>query len=242
MAISMDRFRVGFSLVGFLAVVLVNAPAAPVFAQDPAQAFRILQGVVLDETTLQPASGVVVELLGTDLETITDEQGLFTFENPPEGLVSVRVVTPERVSLVQNFELASGGGVAYVQFALPPIDVVVSQLLNPDRSLPETNLTAADLVAREVPALGAATGELGFDDRPVHLRGVSSMRLSSEPLLFLNGVRVSGVSLIDALAQIPAEDVEDIEILRGPAAAFLYPYAANGVIHVKTRTGANAPD
>lgn len=239
----MGRFRFGFPLVGSLAAVALTAPAGPAFAlQDAGQGFRVLQGVVLDESTLQPMSGAVVGLLGTDLQAVTDDQGLFTFENPPVGLVSVRVVTPERVSVVQNFELDAGAGVAYVQFALPAIEVMVSQLLNPVRQLPETNLTAADLVSREVPSLGAATGSLGFDARGVHLRGVGSIRLSSEPLLFLNGIRITGVSLIERLAQIPAEDVEDIEILRGPAAAFLYPYAANGVIHVKTRQGENSPD
>ena len=242
METSMGRFRVGFSLLCSLATVIAAAPHAPVLAQDGGQAFRILQGVVLDETTLQPVPGVMVTLLGTDLETVTDEQGLFTFENPPEGLVQVRVMTPERLSLVQNFELNSGAGIAYVQFALPPIDVMLSALLDREAPLPETNLTAADLVARQVPSLGAATGSLGFDARGVYLRGVSSMTLNSEPILFLNGVRITGVSLIDALSQIPAEDVEDIEILRGPAAAFLYSYAANGVIHVKTRQGENAPD
>jgi hypothetical protein len=239
MTTQMGRFRLGLFVLGSLAFT----PAAPLFAQqDAVQEFRVLQGVVLDETSLRPVPGAVVGLLGTDLETVTDENGLFTFENPPAGLVSVRVVTPERVSVVQNFELDPGTGVAYVQFALPPIEVMVAQLLHPAPQLPETNLTAADLVAREVPALGATTGSLGFDARGVHLRGVNSLQLSSEPMLFLNGVRITGVTLIDALSQIPAEDVEDIEILRGPAAAFLYPYAANGVIHVKTRQGENAPD
>jgi outer membrane receptor for ferrienterochelin and colicin len=32
--------------------------------------------------------------------------------------------------------------------------------------------------------------------------------------------------------------VAEIEILRGPAAAFLYPFAANGVVNVKTKRGA----
>jgi hypothetical protein len=238
----MGRFRVGFSLLCSLAMVTVTAPGSPVLAQDARQGFRVLQGVVLDETTMQPVPGVIVSLLGTDLATVTDAQGLFTFENPPEGLVQVRVVTPERVSLVQNFELDPGAGVAYVQFALPPIDVMVAQLLQAETQIAETNLTAADLVTRQVPGLGAATGSIGSDARPVQLRGVSSMTLSSEPLLFLNGVRITGISLIDALSQIPAEDVEDIEILRGPAAAFLYSYAANGVIHVRTRSAENTPD
>jgi outer membrane receptor for ferrienterochelin and colicin len=44
-------------------------------------------------------------------------------------------------------------------------------------------------------------------------------------------------SAFDALERIPASDVERVEVLRGPAAAFLYPYAANGVINVVTKRG-----
>jgi outer membrane receptor for ferrienterochelin and colicin len=40
---------------------------------------------------------------------------------------------------------------------------------------------------------------------------------------------------LDLLRMIPATDVADISVLRGPAAAFLYPYAANGVISVTTK-------
>ena len=41
--------------------------------------------------------------------------------------------------------------------------------------------------------------------------------------------------MFDVLSQIPASDVEDIEVLRGPTAAFLYPFAANGVVEVRTK-------
>ena len=41
---------------------------------------------------------------------------------------------------------------------------------------------------------------------------------------------------MEALRQIPASDVEDIKVLKGPAAAFLYPLAANGVVAVTTRS------
>ncbi len=56
-------------------------------------------------------------------------------------------------------------------------------------------------------------------------------------MLFVDGVRVQGAGIYDALSQIPAEDVEAIEVLRGAAAAFLHPDGANGVIHVRTISG-----
>ena len=40
---------------------------------------------------------------------------------------------------------------------------------------------------------------------------------------------------MEALSQIPASQVLDIRVLRGPVAAFLYPLAANGVVLVTTR-------
>ncbi len=41
---------------------------------------------------------------------------------------------------------------------------------------------------------------------------------------------------MEALSQIPASNVEKIEVLRGPAAAVRYPLAANGVVLVTTQS------
>ena len=97
-------------------------------------------------------------------------------------------------------------------------------------------LTAADLLAIKVPSTRVTTGDIGKDDYQIRLRGYGSFTQDVQPLVIIDGVRVSGTeTAFDVLSQIPASDVEDIQVLRGPAAAFLYPFAANGVVEVRTK-------
>ncbi len=63
----------------------------------------------------------------------------------------------------------------------------------------------------------------------------------------LPAIEVAVLQLFSSAAemapQISADDVVDLDVLRGPAAAFLYSYAANGVIHIRTMSGKqDAPD
>ena len=68
----------------------------------------------------------------------------------------------------------------------------------------------------------------------------SAISLGGEPDIYLDGVRMAGGfgEALSLLRQIPASDVRDIQILRGPAAAFLHG-SADGVIHVRTKSGRN---
>jgi TonB-linked SusC/RagA family outer membrane protein len=89
----------------------------------------------------------------------------------------------------------------------------------------------------------------------INIRGQNSVNLSNEPLLVIDGVRVdnspaSDVSIASQLNFFPVgeqsgrfddlipEDIESIEIVKGPSAATLYGTdAANGVIVVMTKRG-----
>jgi TonB-linked SusC/RagA family outer membrane protein len=78
------------------------------------------------------------------------------------------------------------------------------------------------------------------------VRGRSSMSLTSDPLVFVDGVRVdnrmptSGTNFnaTSALNDFNPRDIESIEIIKGPAAATLYgTEASNGVIQIITKRG-----
>lgn len=82
----------------------------------------------------------------------------------------------------------------------------------------------------------------------IRIRGGNSLSLSNEPLLIIDGVRVNNdpsSSSLDVGGESPSrindlkpEDIESVEILKGPAATGLYgTQAANGVIQVTTRRG-----
>jgi TonB-dependent SusC/RagA subfamily outer membrane receptor len=68
----------------------------------------------------------------------------------------------------------------------------------------------------------------------VLIRGPSTFYGSTEPLYLIDGVAVSGVSSVLA---IPVEDIDRIEILKGPSAAIYGSRGANGVIAIYTKRG-----
>jgi TonB-linked SusC/RagA family outer membrane protein len=98
------------------------------------------------------------------------------------------------------------------------------------------------------------TGRLGAGPS-IQIRGRNSLGLDASPLIYVDGVRVSnatstGPSTAGGLSgqasqvggrlnDINPEDIESIEIIKGPAAATLYgTEASNGVIQIITKRGA----
>ena len=92
-----------------------------------------------------------------------------------------------------------------------------------------------------------SAGETGAGSR-IRIRGSNSISLSNDPLLIIDGIRADNSSQSSAQGtggQLPSrfndinpEEIEDIEIIKGPAAAALYgTAAANGVIQITTKKG-----
>ncbi len=68
----------------------------------------------------------------------------------------------------------------------------------------------------------------------VIIRGINTIYGSTEPLYLLDGIPVIDVGAITA---IPLEDIERVEVLKGPKTAFYGSRGANGVIAVFTKRG-----
>jgi TonB-linked SusC/RagA family outer membrane protein len=99
----------------------------------------------------------------------------------------------------------------------------------------------------------ASSGTVGGGAR-VRIRGISSASLSNEPLILVDGVRMeSGSPALGGtlgigggrpsfLNNLNPEEIESIEVVKGPSAATLYgTQAANGVIVVTTKKGRAGP-
>jgi TonB-linked SusC/RagA family outer membrane protein len=94
------------------------------------------------------------------------------------------------------------------------------------------------------------TGMVGAGSK-VRIRGIGSFSLSADPLIYVDGVRVDnqtstgitiqafGSGVVSRLNDFDPEQIESIEVLKGPAAATLYgTEAARGVINIITKKGA----
>jgi TonB-linked SusC/RagA family outer membrane protein len=93
------------------------------------------------------------------------------------------------------------------------------------------------------------SGTVGAGSR-IRIRGLSSASLSNDPLIYVDGVKVEAGSPSMAgsvyiggghpsfLNDLDPEEIENIEIVKGPSAATLYgTQAANGVIRITTKRG-----
>ena len=104
-----------------------------------------------------------------------------------------------------------------------------------------------------------SSGTTGTGTR-IRIRGSNSISLSNEPLYYLDGIRLesgSSSSTLDLggfgagdaenagpsrINDIVPDDIEDIEIVKGPAAATLYGIqASNGVVRITTKRGTAGP-
>lgn len=234
------RPRRGRSLA--LLIVALGFAATPALAQDrqpPTEPARV-QGVVVLEATSEPIPDALVSVVGTDIEAHTGPLGQFALSDVPVGPTWIRVTATGLPSVREQVEV-SDGGVVFLQFRMPKDVFAVLDDVNVDvwsgQAATAEATSALELVAAKVPSISSITSaDLGDrSNTAVRLRGVSSLTQSADPLIVVDDVVLRGTPPLEVLSHIPAGDVESIEVLRGPAAAFRYPFAANGVIAIKTK-------
>ena len=111
-----------------------------------------------------------------------------------------------------------------------------------------------DLLSVNVPGVRVlrASGSVGSGGI-TRIRGTGSLSLSNEPLLYIDGVRVYNEAAVRTEAfqtfsgespsrinDLNPEEIESIEVLKGPSAATIYgTEASNGVIQIITKRGRN---
>src|SRR5438093_183958 len=108
-----------------------------------------------------------------------------------------------------------------------------------------------DMVSASVPGVRImrASGGVGSGGT-TRIRGSGSLSLSNEPLIYIDGVRSNNQAAAFSLAfngaqeqpsrvnDLDPEEIESIEILKGPSAATIYgTEASNGVIQIITKRG-----
>ena len=92
-----------------------------------------------------------------------------------------------------------------------------------------------------------SAGTVGAGTR-IRIRGLNSLSLSNEPIYYIDGIRVesssnsfsvgTGGQAFSRINDVNPEEIESIEIVKGPSAATLYgTQAANGVVRITTKRG-----
>lgn len=242
--------------------------------QAAAQGSRTtIHGQVTDSSSQQPLIGVEVFVVGSGGAPLsgarTDGAGRYVLANVPAGPQTVRArfvgYAPKERSLTIN-----EGETVTLDFALKPRSLQLDQVVitgtggavqkravgNVVATLPVTDVlqvaparTTDQLIGERTPGVIVlpASGQVGTGAQ-VRIRGASSLSLSNDPIVYIDGVRMNsdvaqgpvqrGGGGASRLNDINPEDIESIEIIKGPAAATLYgTEASNGVIQIITKRG-----
>jgi TonB-linked SusC/RagA family outer membrane protein len=226
-----------------------------------------IRGLVTDAATGKPVAQARVLIAGTTNGTLTSDDGRYAIVGVSAGTVTLNInrigYDPKTVTVTVTGTEPVVANVIITQSPFSLSGVVVTAT-GQQRKVEIANATATINVADKISELPAAnlsqvltgraagvsvtsTGETGAGSR-VRIRGQSSISLSNEPVVIIDGVRVSsssGSASIGVGGQSPSrlddinpEDIESIEVIKGPSAATLYgTEAAAGVINITTKRG-----
>jgi outer membrane receptor protein involved in Fe transport len=263
-------FRRVSSLIVFGAVASTGVALGGLARALAAQSPGTVVVTVVDDTSSEPLEGVRIDVVGEDLAGATDDEGRAVLRGIPSGNATLRATLAGYGSVSEDVRVTADG-MALLWYRLPRFEVLLEQLLvtatsDADargRGHSEANLrggsdgaaflTAADLLAHRVTGLDFYRGGMG-NGASIRIRGVSSIMGGNAPAIFLDGMRIndyvgpsaggppSGYNAFHTLEAIPASEVKQIRILRGPAATAQYAEAANGVILIETRRGEPGAD
>ncbi|NNF11690.1 MAG: SusC/RagA family TonB-linked outer membrane protein [Gemmatimonadetes bacterium] len=230
-----------------------------------------MAGRVVDAATLQPLSGAQLVIEGSTSGGLTGTQGRYLIQNLPPGTHTLRVVLIGYGPVSREFS-AQPGETAVVDFSLGrsalELDAIVVTVTGEQRKRELGNAVAtvaADQVVGAAPIRNLAdllqgraagvqllnsSGVPGAGSR-IRVRGASSIALSNTPLVYVDGIRVNSRASefwqavgqdASRIEDFNPEDIESIEIVKGPAASTLYgTEAANGVIRITTKQGLPGP-
>ncbi len=226
----------------------------------------MIRGTVLQQQTLQPVAGAQIVAVGTQASAITDGGGRFTItglagtqitlevimvgyrtaqQTVPVGATDVRILLAETAVELEGIVVTGTPGETRAR----TIGNAVSQIQAEDRLQLKPVRDVQELLKGAAPGVTVRTGQGNIGTGGViRMRGVTSLSLNNQPLIYIDGIRVnndfrSGPSIrggrqSSRINDINPEEIESIEIIKGPAAATLYgTEASNGVIQIITKRG-----
>jgi len=222
-----------------------------------------IAGRVSDANSGIPIVGASVRVSGTQIGAATTEDGRYTIRGVRPGATEVVVTRigyePKRTSVT-----VTAGGTVTVDVALSQaafsLSEVVVTVTGAQRKAEIANTVASvDIGTKATETTANSLGQLisgqaagvqiisagaaGGGSR-IRIRGQSSLSLGNSPVVYVDGVKVyseattASATRSSRFDDINPDEIETIDILKGPAAATLYgTEAANGVINITTKKG-----
>ncbi|MFL5583349.1 MAG: SusC/RagA family TonB-linked outer membrane protein [Gemmatimonadaceae bacterium] len=226
-----------------------------------------ITGVAREEGTGRPIPNARVTIVGTGIVVPTRDDGSYIIRGAPAGAQEVRVLALGHVTQKLPVTVPAGGS-ATLDFALAVTAIQLEQVVttatgeqrktevgndipripaaNIVETKPVTNIT--DLLNARAPGVEVLAGTMTGVGQRIRIRGVNSLSLSNDPIVIIDGIRMEsatgsssigiGGSNPSRLSDIDPNQIEDVQVVKGPSASTLYGTdAANGVIVITTKRG-----
>lgn len=242
-------------------IVIKPRPAGPAPSATVAR-IDTLRGTVTD-TTGFPLPGVSVMIKGTTLGTTTDDNGEYILhgveddatlvfsmlgfqrqEIPASGRTIIDVVLRVSTAELEAVVVTALG----IERSERSLGYATQEVKGDDLTMVKENNVIATLAGKiaGVQVVGSSAASMGGTQK-IKIRGVNSITGGGEPLIVVDGTPISNANFAERnggdygnLAQdINPEDIESVNVLKGPTASALYGIRGQyGVIMITTRKGA----
>ncbi len=259
-----------FRVARYLVPLALLCLAGSARAQSPVT----ISGQVVDSTSKRPLAGAEITVLRDADGTLAGsaragESGRYSVVSTASGVVTVRVRLVGYTQQQRRLTLAAGqtytADFSLAERLMQLDQVVVTGTAGVTQRRAIGNVVSTvdaskvleiaparsvnELIGARTPGLIVlpSTGQVGTGAQ-LRVRGTSSLSLSNEPIVYIDGIRMDasasrgpgqrGGAGASRLNDINPQDIESIEVIKGPAASTLYgTEASNGVIQIITKRG-----
>ena len=222
--------------------LFISAGITSVYAQDDGK--RRITGTVTDEKG-EPLPGAYIYIKGTQVGTTTNLDGIYVIDIDSNQELTFsyigyleQILKPLPTSNTLNVVLEPDSNaleeavaVAYGAQKREAIVSSLSTITTDDLKVTSTNITSS--IQGQLPGLIAVqrNAEPGRDDAEFWIRGVSSFKGGTSPLVLVDGVERS-------ISDLDPDEIDSFSLLKDAAATAMYgAEGANGVILVTTKRG-----
>jgi len=219
-----------------------------------------ISGTVTDQESGTPLPGATVLIVGTEQGTTTDLEGHYTLSNIEPGTYALSASYIGYNEVVQEGVQVTPGTTTEVSFSLESAEIGLDEVvvvgygtlrsqdvtgsvatIDPDNidAMPLTGVDRALTGQVAGVQVNEVAGIPGGGPR-ISVRGIGAIGAGSQPLYVVDGFAIPTSSSVGSnpLADIPAEDIASISVLKDASAAAIYgSRAANGVVIITTKRG-----
>lgn len=197
---------------------------------DKSELKNTVHGRILSSVNNKPVAGIVVKVVGLDVQTISDAKGYFSFKTPEKG--AIKISARRYYDKVIDIVNGSAGDILLdpIDNNLKGVEIVGYNAVRKENMMASATMSISSKELNY--ALQGKSSGLLLQE-VVMVRGSSSVISNQKPLIIVDGLPFDG-----DISSLDKDLVKDITILKDASATAIYgARAANGVIIVKSKKG-----